>query len=277
VLASLSAAVVLLAAFIIIEARSRHALMPLRIFRNRNRSAANMIMLCIGTAMFGMFFFLTLFVQHVWGYSALKTGVAYLPMVAMIMAMAALSTQLVPSLGARPLLLAASAISAGGMFWLSRINEHSTYVNGLRGPMLVTAAGLGLLFMPATLVALSKVDDRDAGLAASLPNVGQQVGGAIGLAILGTVAWTVVANTARHAAAVAQAGAAAAVKAGHPLHLSAAQAKAAEVGIYDHALATGFSRGFVVSAGIMVLALIVAIVMIRVTREDLVGVQPIPG
>jgi len=277
VLASLAAAVVLLAAFIIIEARSKDALMPLRIFRNRSRSAANLIMLCIGTAMFGMFFFLTLFVQHVWGYSALKTGVAYLPMVAVIMAMAGLSAQLVPRLGARPLLIAASAISAGGMFWLSRINEHSTYVNGLLGPMLVTAAGLGLLFMPATLVALSKVEDKDAGLAASLPNVGQQVGGAIGLAILGTVAWTVVANTARHSAAVAKAAAAAAAKAGHPLHLSAAQAKAAETGIYDHALAVGFSRGFVVSAGIMVLALIVAVVMINVTRKDLAGVQPIPG
>jgi EmrB/QacA subfamily drug resistance transporter len=277
VLASLSAAVAFLAAFGVIESRSPHALMPLRIFRNRDRSAANLIMLCIGTSMFGMFFFLTLFVQHVWGYSALRTGVAYLPMVGMIMAMAGISTQLVPRVGARPLLIGASAISVGGMFWLSRINEHSTYVGGLLGPMLVTAAGLGLLFMPATLVALSRVADRDAGLASSLPNVGQQVGGAIGLAILGTVAWTVVADTARHSAAVAKAAAIAAAKAGHPLHLTTAQAKAAQTGIYDHALATGFSRGFVVSAGIMVLSLIVAIALVRVKREDLAGVQPMPG
>ena len=208
VLASLSAAVVLLAAFVIIEARSRYALMPLRIFRNRDRSAANLIMLCIGTAMFGMFFFLTLFVQNVWGYSALKTGVAYLPMVAIIMAMAGLSAQLVPRIGARPLLIVASVIAVGGVFWLSRITEHSTYAGGLLGPMLVAGAGFGLLFMPATLVALSKVEDKDAGLASSLPNVGQQVGGAIGLAILGTVAWTVVADTARNAAAAAKAAAA---------------------------------------------------------------------
>jgi EmrB/QacA subfamily drug resistance transporter len=277
VLASLSAAVVLLASFLVIESRSQHALMPLRIFRNRDRSAANLIMLCIGTSMFGMFFFLTLFVQHVWGYSALKTGVAYLPMVAMIMTMAGVSTQLVPRIGAKPLLIGASAISAGGMFWLSRITEHSTYTGGLLGPMLLTAVGLGLLFMPVTLVALSRVDERDAGLAASLPNVGQQVGGAIGLAILGTVAWTVVANTARHSAEVAKAAAAAAANAGHSLHLTAAQAKAAQAAIYDHALATGFSRGFVVSAGIMVLSLLVAIFLIRVTREDLAGVQPMPG
>ena len=148
VLASLVAAVVLLAAFIVIEARSQSALMPLRIFRNRDRSAANLIMLCIGTSMFGLFFFLTLFVQHVWGYSALKTGVAYLPIVGVIMAMAGISTQLVPRIGAKPLLIASSAIAAGGMFWLSRINEHSTYTGGLLGPMLVTGAGLGLAFMP---------------------------------------------------------------------------------------------------------------------------------
>jgi EmrB/QacA subfamily drug resistance transporter len=277
VLASLSAAVVLLAAFVAIEARSRHALMPLRIFRNRDRSAANLIMLCIGTSMFGMFFFLTLFVQHVWGYSALRTGVAYLPMVAMIMAMAGVSAQLVPRVGARPLLIGGSAITVGGMFWLSRINEHSSYAGGLLGPMLVTAAGLGMLFMPVTLVALSKVADRDAGVASSLPNVGQQVGGAIGLAILGTVAWTVVANTAHSAAAAAKSAAIAAAQAGHPLHLTAAQAKAAQAGLYNHALATGFSRGFVVSAGIMVLGLLVAIAAIRVTREDLSGVQPMPG
>jgi EmrB/QacA subfamily drug resistance transporter len=276
VLASLAAAVVLLASFIIIETRSPHALMPMRIFRNRSRSGAYLIMLCIGTAMFGMFFFLTIFVQTVWGYSALKTGVAYLPMVAVIMAGAGLSTQLVPRIGARPLLLAASAVATGGMFWLSRITEHSSYVSGLLGPMLVTAAGLGLLFMPLTLVALSKVEDRDAGLASSLVNTGQQVGGSIGLAVLGTVAWTVVANTARNSAAAAKAAAVAAAKAGHPLHLTAAQAKAAQAGIYDHALAIGFSRGFEVSAGIMLLALVVTIAMIRVKREDLAGVQPMP-
>ncbi|HEX3490210.1 MAG TPA: MFS transporter [Streptosporangiaceae bacterium] len=275
VVASLTAAVVLLALFLVIESRSKHALMPMRIFSNRSRSGAYLVMLCLGTAMFGMFFFLTIFVQDVWHYSALKTGVAYLPMVAMIMIMAAVSTQLVPRIGARPLLLAASAIATGGMFWLSRINEHSTYAGGLLGPMLVTAAGLGLLFMPVTLVSLSKVEDRDAGLASSLVNTGQQVGGAIGLAILGTVAWTVVANTARNSAEHAKAVAAAAARAGHPLPKpSTAQLAQAKAAIYDHALSVGFSRGFVVSAAIMFIALIATIILIRVTREDLSGVDP---
>jgi EmrB/QacA subfamily drug resistance transporter len=277
VLASLSASVVLLAAFLLIESRSEHALMPLRIFRNRDRSGAYLIMLCIGTALFGMFFFLTIFVETVWGYSALKTGVAYLPMMATVMVMAGVSAQLVPRIGARPLLLAGSAIATGGMFWLSRITEHSTYAGGLLGPMIVTAAGMGMLFMPVTLVSLSKVEDRDAGLASSLVNTGQQVGGSIGLAILGTVAWTVVANTARNSVAHAKAAAAAAAKAGHPLPKpSAAQLAQAKTSILDHALAIGFSRGFVVSAIIMALALVATIALIRVTREDLSGVDPMP-
>jgi EmrB/QacA subfamily drug resistance transporter len=268
VVASLVGAAVLLASFIIIESRSRHALMPLRIFRDRNRSGAYLIMLCVGTAMFGMFFFLTLFVQNVWGYSALKTGVAYLPMVGVIMLMAGVSAQLVPRIGARPLLLAGSLIGAGGMFWLSQISENSTYAGGLLGPMMVTAAGLGMLFMPLTLVALSKVDDRDAGLASSLLNTGQQVGGAIGLAVLGTVAWTVVANSIH---AQVSAAAAAAAKAGQPIHAAAGGHLPAA--IYNHALSVGFSRGFLVSAAIALVGFLVTLVTIRVRRSDLAGAQ----
>jgi EmrB/QacA subfamily drug resistance transporter len=274
VTASLAAAIALLGTFLVIQARSSHALMPLRIFRSRSRAGAYLVMLCLGTAMAGMFFFVTLFMGEVWGYSALRTGVAYLPMVAMIMAMAGASTQLVSRLGARPLLLAASAISAGGLFWLSRISEHSTYADGLLGPMLATAAGLGLLFMPLTLIALSKMDDTDSGLASSLVNSGQVVGSSIGLAILGTIAWTVFANTIRTSANVARAAAAAAARAGHPLHVTAAQAKAVHASSFDHALAAGFSRGFEVAAAIMLLALIVTAFMIRVTKQDLASAQP---
>jgi EmrB/QacA subfamily drug resistance transporter len=268
VIGSLVGSVVLLVSFFLIEARSKHALLPMRILRDRNRLAANLVMLCVGTAMFGMFFFLTVFVQDVWGYSPLKTGVAYLPMVGVIMLMAGLGTFLVPRIGARPLLLAGTLVGTGGMFWLSRINEHSSYAGGLLGPMLVTAAGLGVLFMPVTLIALSKVSDRDAGSASSLPNVGQQVGGAIGLAVLGTVAWTAVAGNVRSQLTSA---AAAAAKAGHAVHAKASTTVPRP--ILDHALAYGFSRGFLVSAGIALLGFIVTVAMIRVTREDLQGVQ----
>jgi EmrB/QacA subfamily drug resistance transporter len=274
VIGSLVAAVVLLTGFVVIESRSKHALMPLRIFSNRDRSAANLIMLCVGTSMFGLFFFLTIFVQTVWGYSALKSGVAYLPMVGAIMVMAGVSSQLIARIGARPLLIAGSLLSAGGMFWMSRITEHSTYTGSLLGPMLVAGAGLGMLFMPLTLVALSKVQDKDAGLASSLVNTGQQVGGSIGLAILGTVAWTVVSSNLRSSAAAAQAAAARAKAAGHAITPTKAQAAAAQKGIYDHAISVGFSHGYVVSAGIMALALIITLVMVRVTKEDLAGVTP---
>jgi len=274
VLVSLAAAVVLLTTFVFIESRSKHALLPLRLFRDRNRTGANLILLCVGTALFGMFFFLTIFVQTVWGYSPVKTGVAYLPMVGTIMLMAGVSSQLVGRIGARPLLIAGSSFAAGGMFWLSRITEHSTYVGGLLGPMIITAAGLGMLFMPLTLVALNKVQERDAGVASSLVNTGQQVGGSIGLAILGTVAWTVVANTARNSATAAHAAAAKAAAAGHAVHLSATQLALAKKAILDHSLAVGFSRGFEVSAGVALLALIITLAMIRVTRKDLEGVTP---
>ncbi len=126
VVASLAAAVVLLALFVLTEMRSKHALLPPRIFGSRDRTGAFAIMLCVGTALFGMFFFLTIFVQSVLGYSALKTGVAYLPMMAAIMVMSGASAQLIPRIGARPLLIAGSATAAAGMFWLSRISEHST-------------------------------------------------------------------------------------------------------------------------------------------------------
>jgi predicted MFS family arabinose efflux permease len=276
VIASLVAAVVLLGAFVIIESRSKHALLPLRIFRNRSRSGANLILLCIGTAMFGLFFFLTIFVQTVWGYSALKSGIGYLPMVGAIMAMAGVSAGLVGRIGARPILIFGTIVSAGGMFWLSRISADSTYAGGLLGPMVVTGVGLGSLFMPLFLVALSKVDEQDTGVASSLVNTGQQVGGSIGLAILGTIAWTVFANHLRSSVTAAREVAARAAAAGHAVTPSPHQMAALQKTIANHALATGFSRGFEVSAGIMALALIIALVMIRVTKQDLEGVNP-PG
>jgi EmrB/QacA subfamily drug resistance transporter len=274
VIVSLVAAVVLLGAFFVIESRSKHALLPLRIFRNRNRSGANLILLCIGTAMFGLFFFLTIFVQTVWGYSALRSGIAYLPMVGAIMAMAGVSAGLVGRIGARPILIFGTILSAGGMFWLSRISADGSYAGSLLGPMLVTGVGLGSLFMPLFLVALSKVDEQDAGVASSLVNTGQQVGGSIGLALLGTIAWTVFANNLHSSVAAAKEVAARAAAAGHAVTPDPHQMAAIQKSMTDHALATGFSRGFAVSAGIMVLALIVALVMIRVTKRDLEGVNP---
>ncbi|MGH3193676.1 MAG: hypothetical protein ACRDOU_33960 [Streptosporangiaceae bacterium] len=177
--------------------------------------------------------------------------------------MTVVTQQAVTRIGARPLLIAGSAIAAGGMFWLSRITEHSSYAGGMLGPILVLGAGLGPLFVLIFLVGLTKVSDKDAGVASSLVNVGLQVGGSIRLAAVGTVAWSAVAGSLRsQAAATARAG----------VHASAA----AQTRMYDHALATGFSTGYLVSAGVMVLAVIIALAVIRVTRQDLSGATPEP-
>jgi EmrB/QacA subfamily drug resistance transporter len=258
VIVSLVAAVVLLVAFGFIEARSRHALVPPRVLKSRDRTGAYLISLCIGTALFGMFFFMTLFVQEVWGYSPVRSGVAYLPMVAAIFPAAGLSSSLVSRIGARPLMIVGPGLAAGGMFWLAQISEHSTYAGGLLGPMILTGFGMGLTFVPLSLVALAKVSNDDAGVASSLLNTGQQVGGSIGLAILGTVAWSAVASNLHASAATAGA------------HVT----KAAQTAMTNHALAYGFGRGYLVSAGIALLAMVVALIFIRVKRSDLAGIDP---
>jgi EmrB/QacA subfamily drug resistance transporter len=269
VIVSLVAAVVLLVAFGFIEVRSKQPLVPMRVLRSRDRTGSYLISLCVGTSLFGMFFFLTLFVQNVWGYSALKTGIAYLPLIGMVIVASGVASQLVTRIGARPLMLAGSILSTAGLFWLSRINENSHYVSGLLGPMLVTALGMGLIFVPLSLVSLSKVADNDAGVASSLLNVGQQIGGSIGLAILGTVAWSAVATSIH-----SQAAAAAAATKHASTHLSAAAQAAAQKGILAHAYSTGFAKGYIVSAGIALLGLVITLLAIRVKREDLAGINP---
>jgi predicted MFS family arabinose efflux permease len=240
----LAAAGLLLVTFVIIEWRTSHPLMPLRIFADRNRSGAYLIVLCVVTAMFSIFFFLTVFMQTVWGYSALKAGAAYLPMALAVVAVATLSSQLVERLGTRPLLLAGTLLVAGGMFWLSRsLTAQGDYASDVLGPILVLATGLGLTFPANNLTALSHVSEKDAGLASSLLNIGQQIGGSIGLAVLGTVAWSAVATSLRHQGVAAA-------------HAAAPQ-------MHAYALEVGFARGFEVAAGIALLAVLAVVVMIR--------------
>jgi Major Facilitator Superfamily len=262
VVTSLAVGAAMLAAFALIETRSRHALLPVRLLRSRDRAGANLIMLGAGTAIFGVFFFITLFAQEVWGYSALRTGISFLPLTVALVAASIVAGGLVPRIGARPLLLAGSVAAAGGMFWLSRISEHGTYVGGLLGPSLVVGVGLGLMFVPLPLVSMAGVPEADSGAAASLLNVGRQVGGALGLAVLGTVAWTVVANSASSA----RAQSAAALRAASPAAVARVQ-----TAVRLHSLAAGFDRAFLVAAAIALLMLVVTVTMIRVRRSDLGG------
>src|SRR5580693_9162468 len=270
VLAALTASVVLLVSFVLIEMRSSHPLLPMRVLADRNRSGAYLIMLCIATGLFGLFFFLTLFIQDVLGYSAVRSGFAYLPFAVGVVVASAVASQLVPRIGPRPLIVAGAAAVAGGMFWFSRLTEHAGYASQLVGPQLVSSCGLGLVFVPLALVALHNVAEQDSGVASSLLNTAQQVGGAIGLALLGTIAWTTVADSARTQVAHA---AAAAAKAGRPVPTPGAPVPAS---IYEHALTAGFSRAFLVAAGIGLLGLVIAIATIRVRRQDLAGASPAP-
>ena len=276
VVASLTAAVVLLVSFVLIEMRSSHPLLPMRVLADRNRAGALLIMLCIATGLFGVFFFLTLFIQTVLGYSPIRAGIAFLPFAVGVVIGSALASPLVARIGPRPLISAGAAMVAGGMFWYSRLTEHAGYASHLLGPTLVSSFGLGLVFVPLALVALHKVAEQDSGVASSLLNTAQQVGGAIGLALLGTVAWTAVANSVRTQVAAAAAGGpgqSGAAKAGQPLPKPGSPPPAS---IYDHALTVGFSRAFAVAAGIALLALLIAIATIRVRRQELAGAAPEP-
>jgi len=251
----------------VIETRSPQALLPVRLLRDRNRTGAYLSYGGVGIFIFGMFFFLTVFMQAVWGYSALKTGLAYLPFTAALLIAAGAVAQLVPRIGARPLLLAGSAAAAGGLYWLSRISEHDTYTTAVLGPTMVIGAGTALLFVTLSLVALNRVPEADSGVASSLLNTGQQLGGSVGLALLGTVAWTVAAHSIH-------AQAAAAARAGHPPRPGGPLAAA----IYHHALATGFARAFLAAAAIALLTLAVNTAAIRTRRTDLAGApQPVPA
>jgi MFS family permease len=259
VLASLAASAVLLVTFVLIERRSRNPLMPLRIFSDRSRSAAFVIMLIVATVLFGVLFFLTIFMQVVLGYSALGSGLAFLPFAATVAVASGIVSNLITRTGVRPLLLAGAACTTIGLFWFSRITAHVTYAGGLLGPIVLTAAGIGTVFVPLSLVALNHVRDEDSGLASSLLNAGQQIGGAIGLAALGTVTWTVAANSLRGQTARA---AAAAARLGH-----APRPGQLRDSWYHDALAAGISRGFLVAAGFALVMLAMTALAIRARRE----------
>jgi hypothetical protein len=134
VVASLAAAAALLAAFAVIELRSKQALLPVRLLRSRDRSGAYLIMLCVGTSAFGMYFFMSLFMQLIWGYSALRTGAAFLPYTAAVVVASGAAAQLVPRIGARPLLLAGAAVNAGGLAAGNDPSPHSRSGENLGGP-----------------------------------------------------------------------------------------------------------------------------------------------
>jgi EmrB/QacA subfamily drug resistance transporter len=181
-------AAILLASFVVIELRSKAPLVRLSIFRVRSLLTANVVMLLVASGMFAMFFFNTLYIQRVLGFGPLEAGLAFLPFTAGVMLSAGLASQFAPRVGVRPVAGLGMVVSAIGMLLLVRIPVDGSYLADVLPSLVVTSLGMGAVFMPLTLIATTGLKDEDQGLASGLFNTSQQIGGALGLAILSTVA-----------------------------------------------------------------------------------------
>jgi EmrB/QacA subfamily drug resistance transporter len=179
---------ILLASFVVIELRSKAPLVRLSIFRVRSLLTANVVMLLVASGVFAMFFFNTLYIQRVLGYGPLEAGLAILPFTAGVMLSAGLASQFAPRVGVRPVAALGMLVSAIGMLLLVRLPVDGTYVADVLPSLIVTSLGMGAVFMPLTLIATTGLQDEDQGLASGLFNTSQQIGGALGLAILSTLA-----------------------------------------------------------------------------------------
>jgi EmrB/QacA subfamily drug resistance transporter len=195
----LAAGFILLAMFFVIESRSTAPLVKLSIFRIRSIATSNVVMLLVASGMFGMFYFASLYVQDVMGYSALKAGFAFLPVSLGIIVGAGVSQGLIPKLGIRNISVVGLALAAAGLLYLTRVPVHNAhYVVDLLAGLLPLSIGLGLVFVPLTLLGTSGVSNDDAGLASGLFNSAQQVGGSLGLAILATLSTSHTSSLVKH-------------------------------------------------------------------------------
>jgi predicted MFS family arabinose efflux permease len=188
-IAFLGAGVALLAAFVAIQRRAEHPLLPLRVVLDRNRGGSYLAVGIVGAGMFGVFLFLTYYLQQTLGYSPVKTGLAFLPMIGALMATATTATtRVLPRTGPRPLLTLGMVLAAVGMVLLAQLGVDSTYAAHVLPGLLVSGAGLGLVMAPAMSSATLGVDAADAGVASATVNTMQQIGGSIGTALLSTLA-----------------------------------------------------------------------------------------
>ncbi|MFV0133232.1 MFS transporter [Streptomyces sp. HMX87] len=260
---SFGAAAVLLLAFVLIESRAKEPITPLRMFADRNRSGTYVITLCLAAAMFGMFFYIVLFVQNVLGYTPIQAGLAFLPVTVVIALGAGVSQRFLPVFGPKPFMLAGSALAAVGLGWQALISSDSSYVGGVLGPMLIFGFGMGLNFVALTLTAVSGVAQHEAGAASGLLNATQQVGGSIGLAILTTVFGTASRNEGEKQLPDFLANGSPAEKA----EFARTHQLPAPWG--HDVLAQGISAAFMPAAAMAVLALATAWLVIRVRKSDL--------
>ncbi|WP_097992605.1 MFS transporter [Streptomyces sp. f51] len=266
-LGSFAAAVVLLGAFIAIESRSRQPITPLALFRDRNRAGTYTMMLCLSAAIFGMFFFLTLFVQDVLDFSPLRAGLAFLPVSAVIAISAGLASQLLPRWGPKPFMVVGALLAASGLGWLTLTDVHSSYLGSILGPMLVFGFGMGMQFVSLTLMAVSGIAPKEAGAASGTLNASQQVGGSLGLSILVTTFGTASRNEASEQAPQF-------LREGTPAQLQEFRRTGQLPPPWgDEVLTSGVASAFVVAACFAVLAALVALFVIQVRSSDLARLQ----
>ncbi|MGW4235086.1 MFS transporter [Streptomyces sp. NPDC004980] len=260
---SFLAAIVFLGLFLAVESRSKQPITPLKMFRDRNRAGTYGIMLSLAAAMFGMFFFLTLFVQNVLDFSPLRAGLAFLPVSAVIAVSAGIASKLLPRWGPKPFMVVGAVLAALGLGWLTLTDIHSTYLGSILGPTLVFGFGMGMQFVSVTLMAVSGVVPREAGAASGVLNATQQVGGSLGLSILVTVFGTASRNEATEQVPRFLAEATPAQQ----LEFRRTGELPAPWG--DQVLTSGVSSAFVVAAVMAVIAALIALLVIQVRAGDL--------
>ncbi len=244
-----AAAGVLLVAFVLWQTRSSEPMMPLWLLRSRSRSGAYATILFIGAGMFATFYFLTLYMQQVLGYSPVKTGLAYLPFSVGMGIAAGASSKLVERTEARRIAAPGLLLAAAGMVWLGTLQPESAYLTRLMPAMFITAVGLGLSFVPMTLAAVSHVRDEDTGIASALLNTVQQIGGALGLAVLATIATSAANHQLPDAAATFFRGLA--------MH------NPALIHAGAHALTHGYTTAFLVAAAFFIAGASITLTAIR--------------
>jgi EmrB/QacA subfamily drug resistance transporter len=240
-IAFLIAAVVLFVAFLVIETRQPNPMVPFKIFRTKTVTGANVAGFLLGAVVFANFFLLTLYVQQVLGYSALKTGLTFLATAGTVIPVAGISQALVTKFGPRPIMAIGLLLITIGMVWYSQIPVHASFVSDLLPGYLLVGVGMAFSFIPMSIAALAGVAPQEAGLASGLINTSQQIGGALGVAIASTVAFTHM-NTllqSGHSPAVAQ--------------------------------TSGFALGFWVIAGFGAAAVLATLVLVR---SEEVAVEP---
>jgi EmrB/QacA subfamily drug resistance transporter len=228
VVISLVAAAVLIVGLVVVEATSSRPLIPRSLFRMRGLQIGNLVILLMGVSMNATFFFISLYLQQAIGYSALRTGMALVPVTLVLVIGGLASRRLLPIVGPRLILILGGLITAGGLAWLAVIPDQSSYLAHVLGPTLVAGAGMGLMLPTVTVTGTSGASPEDAGAAAGLLNTSRQLGGAIGLAVLTTVAATATTDAIHHSTYIA-------------------------------ALVHGYRIAFLVSAGVMVAAALAAL------------------